>query len=127
MFQIISKETAREVLDTLEKTVSQGSGIRAYIPGFSIGGKTGTAQIPNTYGRGYEKGAYIASFVSILPIKEPRYIIAVSIKRPQGEFLASRVAAPLAKTIAYSLIDLYHIKPNTLPFTLTKNSPLLVY
>ena len=92
-----------------------------------MGGKTGTAQIPNSQKPGYEKNAYIASFVAVLPIKKPRFIIAVSIKRPQGEFLASRVATPLAKTIAYTLIDLYNIKPNKVPYTLIKDSPLLLY
>ena len=66
----------------MAEVVARGTGRYAKINHFDVGGKTGTAQKPLENGRGYEEGAYIASFIGLLPIKNPRYAILVVIDRP---------------------------------------------
>ena len=119
--RIISEQSAHDTLMALEKTVQFGSGRRAYIPGFRVGGKTGTAQIPRLNGVGYKKGAYASSFVMILPIEQPRFVVAVAIFEAKKEYFGSRVALPIAKSIAYDLIDRYTLLPKRVPFTHTRH------
>lgn len=123
---IISAETSRKVLTALEATVNEGSGIRAKIPGFRIGGKTGTAQVPDLKTGGYKKGAYISSFVMVLPIEDPQFVIAVAIHEAQKDYYGSRVALPVAKSIAYELINEYNLKPQSETDSLNRKwDPLL--
>ena len=78
----------------LEKVVSEGTGNKAYIEGYSIGGKTATSQkLP----RG--SGKYIASFVGFAPADDPKVIGIVLIDEPVGTYYGGTIAAPVMKTV----------------------------
>ena len=87
----------------LNDVVTSGSGKQAYIEGYSVGGKTGTAQ---KYENGaIAKGKYIASFIGYYPSDKPQYIVLVLVDEPQGAYYGGIVAAPVAKEIFQSIID----------------------
>src|SRR5207245_11586971 len=72
--QVISAETAREIADALRGVVSdQGTAAAAAVPGFTIAGKTGTAQKVDPRG-GYEHGKYVVSFAGYLPADHPEFV-----------------------------------------------------
>ena len=96
----------------MERVVTAGTGRYAAVPGYRIGGKTGTAQKPLDNGLGYEEGAYIASFVGVLPIQQPKYAILVIVHEPQTTIWGSTAAAPLFSDVACVLIDYYNIEPD---------------
>lgn len=91
---IISKETAETVRYCLEKVVSEGTGKRAYIPGFRIGGKTATSQ---TLPRSAKK--YISSFIGFAPAEDPQVLALAVIYNPQGIYYGGTIAAPVVKEI----------------------------
>ena len=110
--RVISKATAQKVRDAMEVVVQEGSGRYAKVSGYRVGGKTGTAQKPLESGLGYEEGAYIASFVGLLPIQQPRFAIFIAIDEPGTTIWGSTAAAPLFSKIATVLIDYYDIEPS---------------
>ena len=110
--RVISSQTAQLVRDAMAEVVARGTGRYAKINHFDVGGKTGTAQKPLENGRGYEEGAYIASFIGLLPIKNPRYAILVVIDRPGTTIWGSTAAAPLFAEVAKVMVDYYDVEPN---------------
>jgi cell division protein FtsI (penicillin-binding protein 3) len=81
------------------------------VAGYTTAGKTGTAQVVNN-GQ-YEPGAYIASFIGMVPYEHPRYLIFVKVERPQGAIYGSVVAAPAFAEIARQAM----LHSGTLPAT----------
>lgn len=93
--RVVSEDTAHTMLNTLETVVSIGTGKRAYVPGYRVGGKTGTAQKVEN-GR-YANGKYIASFAGIAPIDDPKIVTLVIIDEPtNGIYYGGQIAAPVA-------------------------------
>ncbi len=109
--RVISTRTSQLVRQAMEAVVSDGTGRAASVSGYRVGGKTGTAQKPLENGKGYEDDAYIASFVGLLPIQNPKYVIFVAIDEPQTTIWGSRAAAPLFSEISKVMIDYYDIEP----------------
>src|SRR5699024_454960 len=68
--KVISEETSKTLLEILESVVSEGTGKKAYVPGYKIGGKTGTAQ--KVIDGRYAPGKYIASFIAVAPANDPK-------------------------------------------------------
>jgi stage V sporulation protein D (sporulation-specific penicillin-binding protein) len=98
--QVIDLQTCEQMKDILEKTVVQGTGQQAKVPHYRVGGKTGTAQKAKVNNRGYEKGKYVASFIGMAPIEDPRLLILVVIDEPQASIYGGSVAAPVFSKVA---------------------------
>jgi len=109
--RVVTSRTASLLTGMLVAVVDHGEGHRAAVPGYWIGGKTGTAQIPNADGPGYEVGPTIGTFVGFGPVDDPRFVMAVRIDRPKDVQYAESSAAPLFGDIAKFLMDYYRIAP----------------
>ncbi|MDO4376205.1 MAG: penicillin-binding transpeptidase domain-containing protein [bacterium] len=103
--KVISEETSSLVRYALESVVANGTGKNAYIENYRVGGKTGTAQKVSN-GR-YMVGNYILSFIGIFPADKPDYVVYVAVNNPKGVTqYGGTVAAPIAKNVLLSLIDI---------------------
>ncbi|MCL2678261.1 MAG: penicillin-binding protein 2, partial [Clostridiales bacterium] len=96
--RVISEETAKTVRELLESVVTDGTGRNAYIAGYRVGGKTGTAQKAGV--GGYQQGAYVASFLGMAPVNDPRIVCLVILDEPSGYlYQGGQVAAPVFKAV----------------------------
>jgi cell division protein FtsI (penicillin-binding protein 3)/stage V sporulation protein D (sporulation-specific penicillin-binding protein) len=97
--RILTPAVDRQLRTMLKGVVSdQGTGALAAIPGYTVAGKTGTAQKPGPYG--YNTGKYVATFVGMVPSAAPRLVVLVSVDEPQGAIYGGIVAAPAFEQIA---------------------------
>ena len=96
---ICSEETSETLRYLLEQVVSDGSGNRAYIEGYEIGGKTATSQ---TLPRSQNK--YISSFLGFAPAENPEVLVLVIINNPQGVYYGGTIAAPVAREIFENIL-----------------------
>ena len=100
---IISQKTSQIIAKYLEGVVKDGSGKQAYIDGYAVGGKTGTAQ---KYVDGViSQGKYVMSFIGFFPSNKPEYLCLTIVDEPVGGTYGSTVAAPLAKKIFEGIIE----------------------
>lgn len=96
---IVSKETSALMRDILESVVSEGSGNKAYIEGYEIGGKTATSQtLPRSANR------YISSFIGFAPADNPQVLAMIVIHNPQGIYYGGTIAAPVVKSIFENIL-----------------------
>jgi len=96
--QVIRPTTSAMMRVMMQDIVDNGTGKKAIIPGFTVGGKTGTTRKSNIF----DRREYIASFAGVLPADEPRLAIYIYIDSPQTAYYASQVAAPAFQKIATS-------------------------
>ncbi len=109
--QVISEETSETMRYVLEMVGSKGSGKGAYIDGYRVGGKTGTAQKPSPEG-GYIKGEYILSFVGIAPMNDPEVVCYIAIDNPKNTIqYGGVVAAPIVRSILAETLPYLGIEP----------------
>ena len=102
--QVISSSTSKLVKEALESVVSLGTGRNAYIDGYRVGGKTGTAQKVSE-GR-YMQGNYIVSFMGFLPANDPKVIVYIAVDNAKGiTQYGGTIAAPIARSVMLSAID----------------------
>lgn len=107
--QVISEKTSEMVRFALESVVTNGTGRPAYIDGYRVGGKTGTAQ--KVSNGAYMVGNYIVSFIGFLPANNPQVVVYVAIDHPKGVTqYGGTVAAPVARTILKDAISALDIK-----------------
>jgi cell division protein FtsI (penicillin-binding protein 3) len=109
--QLLDSKVTRTVVNWMESVVDSGTGKGIRIPGYRIGGKTGTAQ--KARNGVYIPGARICSFVAILPVEDPRYVVVVVVDEPQGgNAYGSTVALPVARQIVEALLVIEKIPPS---------------
>ena len=105
----ISEEASALLRSMLEGVVRDGSGSKAYIEGYRVGGKTGTAQ--KFENGAIAQGKYVSSFLGFFPADDPQYLALVIVDEPQGAYYGSVVAAPAARQIFQGIIDAKNILP----------------
>ena len=119
--QVIKESTSVEMRDLLRYVVTNGSGKKADIAGYDVGGKTGSAQVPGPHGR-YIPHALRTSFCGVFPVHNPRYLVFILLDQPHGTketagfALAGWTAAPAVGHVIQRIAPLLGV-PNTAPPT----------
>ena len=117
--QVVSKATADQMGSMLRSVVTDGHGKRADVPGYLVGGKTGTAQVAKTGSKGYEVGMNIGSFGGYAPINsaanDPQFVVLVKIVNPKGVEWAESSAAPTFGQVMKFLLEYYKVRPTEDP------------
>ena len=117
--QVIKPETSEQMRDLLRYVVTNGTGRKADIPGYDVGGKTGSAQVPGPNGR-YLAHALRTSFFAVFPVHNPRYVVFVLMDQPHGTketggfALAAYTAVPAAAHVVGRIAPLLGV-PNVPP------------
>jgi cell division protein FtsI/penicillin-binding protein 2 len=109
--RIMSTEVDREIKAMLTGVVEGGTGTEAAIPGYTVAGKTGTGSIPGPHGYADSSG-YMASFVGMVPAKDPRIVVLVVVDRPRGAIFGGVVAAPAFQAIAKFDLQYLEVPPD---------------
>lgn len=107
--RVISEETAQKMIEIMTEAAKSGEAKWTNLQGFSVAGKTGTAQIP--IAGHYDPDKTIASFVGFAPAKSAKFVMLVTLKEPQSSQWASETAAPLWYSIAKELFIYFGIQP----------------
>ena len=109
--QVISPETSRTMRMMMKDVIEKSSVTTAMVPGFHVGGKTGTATVPTSAGT-YAIDATIASIVGFVPYESPRAVILVKIDNPKDSPWGSQVASPVFSTVARELLVYWRVPPS---------------
>lgn len=103
---VVSKETSDTMKELLEAVVSDGTGKRAYLPGFKIGGKTATSEkLPRSSNK------YISSFIGFAPADNPQVIAVVLIDEPTGIYYGGTIAAPVVAEVFDNVLPYLGVEP----------------
>jgi cell division protein FtsI (penicillin-binding protein 3) len=111
--RVVSPETSARMRDLLRMVVVQGTAAKADVPGYPVGGKTGTAEKPGT--RGYDRDRLLTSFVGVFPARNPLYLVLVVLDEPQpsaetqGSAAAGWTAAPAAGKIVSRIAPMLNV------------------
>lgn len=114
--RVVSAQTAHRMRQLLRLVVTDGTARKAEVPGYLLGGKTGTAEKPGSSG-GYDRKKLISSFVGVFPMDAPRYAVFVAIDEPQGTkksygyATAGWTAAPAVQRVVSSMVSILGIQP----------------
>ena len=119
--KVLDESISRQVAELMEQVVST-KGLYSFVPGYRIGGKTGTAQ---KYEDGHvASGKYVSSFVGCYPVENPEYVLLLCVDEPgTGVYYGSMVAAPYAKQVFSGLFNYLNIAPTNLTEDLEKLQP----
>lgn len=107
--QVVSEDTSSKVRDALEHVVAEGSGKNAFIDGYRVGGKTGTAQ--KVINGRYSPNEHIVSFVGFAPADDPQIVIYTAVDDPQGIQFGGLIAAPIVKRIMEDSLHILGVEP----------------
>ena len=105
--QVVSEETADEMLKLMEGVVQEGTAYAAEIDGYRVGGKTGTGEAAGA--GGYD--GYTTSFTGIVPLDDPQFVVSVAVHRPQGTWKNWQVTDTAADVMEY-LLSKYSVPPS---------------
>lgn len=111
---VISAETSRKVRGMLRSVIDHGPYSRTRVPGYAIGGKTGTAQIAAP-GGGYLEDAFTHTLMGFFPVDNPQYLMLVKLDRPQEGKFAESTTGPVFHDLAQFLFSYYKLPPDTNP------------
>jgi cell division protein FtsI (penicillin-binding protein 3) len=113
--RVISQNTSEDMRKLMRLVVTDGTGKNADVPGYLVGGKTGTAE--KVEHKGYAKKALLSSFIGVFPINDPQYMVYVTIDEPHGTkksfgfATAGWTAAPVVKQVVARMAPLFGLKP----------------
>jgi cell division protein FtsI/penicillin-binding protein 2 len=113
--QVVSENTSKLMGEMLRSVVMLGHGKRADVPGYLVGGKTGTAQVAKEGGGGYEEGKNIGSFAGYAPLNDPQFVVVVKLFNPKNVEWAESSAAPTFGKVMKFLLEYYKVKPTEDP------------
>jgi len=117
--RVLKQKTSDQVRQLMRMVVTEGTGRKADVPGYEVGGKTGTAE--KAVNGSYKKKAVLSSFVAAFPMDNPRYVLLASIDEPQGTketygfITAGWTAAPTAGRIIAQVAPLMGLMPKVQP------------
>lgn len=119
--KVVDSSVSKQIAQMMESVVST-KGLYSFVPGYRIGGKTGTAQ---KYENGHvASGKYVSSFIGCYPVESPEYVLLFCVDEPgTGVYYGSMVAAPYAKQIFSGLFNYLNIAPTNLTEDLERLSP----
>ncbi|MGH8904117.1 MAG: peptidoglycan D,D-transpeptidase FtsI family protein [Egibacteraceae bacterium] len=105
--RVVSAQTAHALSEMLVRVVEgeHGTGERAAVPGYRVGGKTGTAQKPSLTRRGYEPGAFMGSFVGFAPAERPALVVAVMLDEPTPHYGGLTAAPVFSEIMRFALVN----------------------
>jgi cell division protein FtsI/penicillin-binding protein 2 len=107
--RVVSQHTADRMTAMFRDVVVEGTGTEAAIPGYTVAGKTGTANKAE-HGRYVQK--YVASFVGLVPARKPRLAILVMVDEPRGQIWGGVVAAPIFRDLARFSLQYLEVPPD---------------
>jgi cell division protein FtsI (penicillin-binding protein 3) len=110
--RVVSRETANRLTEILVGVVECGTGSAARMPGISVAGKTGTAQVVDHEHGGYVRDRYVASFVGYLPAESPELVAAIVVEEPRGVSYGGHVAAPVFRRIVEGALLASRVPPD---------------
>ncbi len=114
--RVLSEETAREMTEILKGVVSStGTAIRAAVSGYTVVGKTGTAQKIDPQTRRYSPDKFVSSFVGYVPAEDPVITILVMVDEPEGKGWGGEIAAPVFSNIAKEVLHYLKVAPKAAP------------
>lgn len=119
--RVIDRSTVAQLVPMLEGVVQDGTAVLAHIPGYTVAGKTGTAQVPDPSGLGYVPGDWNATFVGFVPAQAPRLAGIVVFNHPTPIYGGS-VSAPIFSKIMQYALRRFDIAPPTSSTTLTSTT-----
>lgn len=105
--RVISEETSKQVREALESVVANGTGGNAFIDGYRVGGKTGTAQ--KVINGRYSQNEHIVSFIGFAPADDPQIVVYTAVDNPQGIQFGGVVAAPIVRNIMADALEYMQI------------------
>ncbi|MGO4788056.1 stage V sporulation protein D [Paenibacillus sp. 2KB_20] len=107
--QVISEETSKQVREALESVVAKGTGRPAFIDGYRVGGKTGTAQ--KVINGRYSSTEHIVSFIGFAPADDPEIVVYTAVDNPKGIQFGGVVAAPIVQNILEDALHYMKVPP----------------
>jgi len=112
--RVISPYTAAEMRSMMQKVILEGTARRAFLDGYTAGGKTGTGQKIDPATGAYSKTKYNATFAGFAPLNNPQVVVAVILDSPIGLHQGGQVSAPVFRRITQQVLEYLHV-PHDLP------------
>lgn len=112
--RVVSPQTAATMRDMLTGVVSEGTGAKAAVDGYTVGGKTGTARKPKIDGSGYYQDKHVASFIGMAPAQDPQVVVLVALDEPDQVY-GGLTAAPTFSRITAFAMRVLRVPPSPQP------------
>jgi cell division protein FtsI (penicillin-binding protein 3) len=113
--RVISPLTAAEMKKAMQRVVLEGTGRRAILDGYTVGGKTGTAQKIDPATRSYSRWKYVATFVGFAPVNNPAITVAVILDSPVGPHEGGQVSAPVFQRVTQQVLAYLNVPHDVEP------------